>query len=310
MKKLLLFMMLTLMLAIVAACGSNDYDTTDTGSAGGDSDAGGEEAPSEEAEGQLVLSGSSAIQPLMAAGAEEFMAENAGADIQVQAGGSGQGLSQVADGSVDIGNSDVFAEEKEEIPADELVDHRIAVVGMGPAVHPEVGVEDISSEDLIKVFTGEVTNWSELGGEDVEITLVNRPDSSGTRATFVNYALDGAEPAEGITEDSSNTVKQIISETEGAIGYLAFSYYNDDSVLPLNLDGVEQTDENVTTGEYPVWAYMHSYTNGEPEGLAKTFLDYMMSEDVQQEIVPGLGYIPSTDMQVERDAEGNQTDVQ
>jgi phosphate transport system substrate-binding protein len=311
MKKLLLFMMLTLMLAVVAACGNGSEDETDTGgSADGGTDSGEEEAPSEEAEGQLVLSGSSAIQPLMAAGAEEFMAANAGADIQVQAGGSGQGLSQVADGSVDIGNSDVFAEEKEEIPADELVDHRIAVVGMGPAVHPEVGIEDISSEDLIKVFTGEVTNWSELGGEDVEITLVNRPDSSGTRATFVNYALDGAEPAEGITEDSSNTVKQIISETEGAIGYLAFSYYNDDSVLPLQLDGVEQTDENVTTGDYAVWAYMHSYTNGEPEGLAKTFLDYMMSEDVQQVVVPELGYIPSTDMQVERDAEGNQTDVQ
>lgn len=310
-KKLLLFMMLSALLVIAVACGSGD-DSNDTGtdSIGGSDSETEEDAAGGEAEGQLVLSGSSAIQPLMAAGAEEFMGLNAGADIQVQAGGSGQGLSQVADGSVDIGNSDVFAEEKEEIPADELVDHRVAVVGMGPAVHPGVGVEDVTSEELIDIFTGEVTNWSELGGEDVDITLVNRPDSSGTRATFVNYALGGAEPAEGITEDSSNTVKQIISETEGAIGYLAFSYYNDDTVLPLKLDGVEQTDENVTTGEYPVWAYMHSYTNGEPEGLAKTFLDYMMSDDVQQVIVPELGYIPSTDMQVERDAEGNQTDVQ
>ncbi|MBM0067262.1 phosphate ABC transporter substrate-binding protein [Alkalicoccobacillus gibsonii] len=310
-KKLLLFMMLSALLVIAVACGSGD-DSNDTGtdSTGGSDSETEEDAAGGDAEGQLVLSGSSAIQPLMAAGAEEFMGLNAGADIQVQAGGSGQGLSQVADGSVDIGNSDVFAEEKEEIPADELVDHRVAVVGMGPAVHPGVGVEDVTSEELIDIFTGEVTNWSELGGEDVDITLVNRPDSSGTRATFVNYALGGAEPAEGITEDSSNTVKQIISETEGAIGYLAFSYYNDDTVLPLKLDGVEQTDENVTTGEYPVWAYMHSYTNGEPEGLAKTFLDYMMSDDVQQVIVPELGYIPSTDMQVERDAEGNQTDVQ
>ncbi|TSB46180.1 phosphate ABC transporter substrate-binding protein [Alkalicoccobacillus porphyridii] len=314
-KKLLLMMVLTLMIAIIAACGNAEEGGTDTGTDTGGTDTeettdeGGDDAAAGDAEGSLVLSGSSAIQPLMAAGAEEFMMENPNADIQVQAGGSGQGLSQVADGSVDIGNSDVFAEEKEEIPAEDLVDHRIAVVGMGPAAHPEVGIEDISTEDLIAVFTGEVTNWSELGGADQEITLVNRPDSSGTRATFVNYALDGAEPAEGITEDSSNTVKQIISETPGAIGYLAFSYYTDDTVLPLNLDGVEQTDDNVTSGEFPVWAYMHSYTNGEPEGLAKTFLDYMMSEDVQQVIVPELGYIPSTDMQVERDAEGNQTDL-
>lgn len=147
----------------------------------------------------------------------------------------------------------MFAEEREEIPAEELVDHRIAVVGMGPAAHPEVGIDDLSKEDLIRVFTGDVTNWSELGGNDVEVVLVNRPDSSGTRATFVEYGLDGAEPAEGVTEDSSNTVKQIISETEGAIGYLAFSYYTDDTVLPLTLDGVEQSDENVQSGDFPIW---------------------------------------------------------
>ncbi len=95
----------------------------------------------EKASGSIVVSGSSAMQPLVAAAAEEFMAENPEADIQVNAGGSGTGLSQVAEGSVQIGNSDVFAEEKEGIPADELVDHKVAVVGMTAAVNPNVGIE-------------------------------------------------------------------------------------------------------------------------------------------------------------------------
>ncbi|TLS36304.1 phosphate ABC transporter substrate-binding protein [Pseudalkalibacillus caeni] len=299
-KGLMLMLVMSFVLVFAAACGNNNGGNNAGNNEGTDENAGGE------ASGQLVISGSSAMQPLVAAAAEQFMEENPNADIQVQAGGSGTGLSQVSEGAVEIGNSDVFAEEKEGIPADELVDHKVAVVGMTAAVHPEVGVEDLSKEDLIKIFTGEVTNWKEVGGADQEITLVNRPDSSGTRATFVKFGLDGATPAEGITEDSSNTVKKIISETPGAIGYLAFSYFTDDSVTKLSIDGVEASDENVQKGEFPIWAYEHSYTKGEPEGLAKTFLDYLMSDEVQNNIVPEQGYIAASKMEVERDAEGNQ----
>lgn len=255
--------------------------------------------------GSIIVSGSSAMQPLVAAAAEEFMAQNSDVDITVNAGGSGTGLSEVSESSVDIGNSDVFAEEKEGIPADELVDHKIAVVGMTAAVHPDVGIDNLSKEDLIKIFTGKVTNWAEVGGADQQITLVNRPDSSGTRATFVTYALDGATPTEGITEDSSNTVKKIIAETPGAIGYLAFSYFTDDSIIPLSIDGVEPTAENVQSGDFPVWAYQHSYTKGEPSEVVKTFLDYLMSDEIQSGLVPEQGYIAATKMQVERDAKGN-----
>ncbi|QCJ43477.1 phosphate ABC transporter substrate-binding protein [Bacillus sp. S3] len=262
-----------------------------------------------ELSGSLSISGSSAMQPLVAAAAEEFMAENPKVDIQVQAGGSGTGLSQVAEGSVQIGNSDVFAEEKEGIPADQLVDHKVAVVGMTAAVNPKVGIKDIKKDDLIKVFTGKITNWKELGGADQKIVLVNRPDSSGTRAIFNKFALDGATPAEGITEDSSNTVKKIINETEGAIGYLAFSYFTDDSVTPLAIDGVEPTEENVQSGKFPVWAYQHSYTKGEATDLAKAFLDYLMSDEIQTTLLKEQGYLPVTKMKVERDAEGNQKNL-
>lgn len=308
MKSLKKFGLLTLLTALIifsAACGGKGTNGSKEGTDKKDNAA----QKTEELSGSLVISGSSAMQPLVAAAAEEFMAENPKVDIQVNAGGSGTGLSQVAEGSVQIGNSDVFAEEKEGVPADQLVDHKVAVVGMTAAVNPKVGIKDIKKEDLIKVFTGKITNWKELGGENQKIVLVNRPDSSGTRAVFNQFALDGATPAEGITEDSSNTVKKIISETEGAIGYLAFSYFTDDSVTPLAIDGVKPTEENVQSGKFPIWAYQHSYTKGEAEGLAKAFLDYLMSDDIQNTLLKEQGYLPVTKMKVERDAKGNQKDI-
>lgn len=307
MKRLKNLSLLTIFAAVMvfmAACGGGT--STDKSASSSDKSTTKTEAK-KELSGTLSVSGSSAMQPLVAAAAEEFMAANPKVDIQVQAGGSGTGLSQVAEGSVQIGNSDVFAEEKEGIPADQLVDHKVAVVGMTAAVNPKVGIKDIKKDDLIKVFTGKITNWKELGGKDQKIVLVNRPDSSGTRAVFNKFALDGATPAEGITEDSSNTVKKIINETDGAIGYLAFSYFTDKSVTPLSIDGVEPTAENVQSGKFPVWAYEHSYTKGEATGLAKEFLDYMMSEEIQNKLLQDQGYLPVTKMEVERDAKGNQS---
>jgi phosphate transport system substrate-binding protein len=303
-KKLSLLTLFAALMVFMAACGGG----TSTEKTASNTE---KETPKteekKELSGSLVVSGSSAMQPLVAAAAEEFMTKNPNVDIQVNAGGSGTGLSQVAEGSVQIGNSDVFAEEKEGIPADQLVDHKVAVVGMTAAVNPKVGIKDIKKEDLIKVFSGKITNWKELGGKDQKIVLVNRPDSSGTRAIFNKFALDGATPTEGITEDSSNTVKKIINETDGAIGYLAFSYFTDDSVTPLAIDGVEPTAENVQSGNFPVWAYQHSYTKGEATDLAKAFLDYMMSDDIQNNLLKEQGYLPVTKMKVERDAEGKQT---
>jgi phosphate transport system substrate-binding protein len=296
-KKWSLLITITLLMIFTAACGGGGKDKNE--GAGGD---GGKELS-----GSLVVSGSSAMQPLVAAAAEEFMAENPNVDIQVNAGGSGTGLSQVAEGSVQIGNSDVFAEEKEGISADQLVDHKVAVVGITAAVNPDVGIKDISKENLIKVFTGQITNWKDVGGKDQKIVLVNRPDASGTRAVFNKFGLDGATPAEGITEDSSNTVKKIVNETAGAVGYLAFSYFTDDKVTPLSIDGVEPTDENVQSGKFPIWAYEHSYTKGEPTGVAKAFIDYLMSDDIQNTLLKEQGYLPVTKMKVERDAKGNQT---
>ncbi len=256
---------------------------------------------SSEISGSIMISGATALQQLVQQAAENFMAEHPEAKIVVTGGGSGTGLSQVSEGQVDIGMSDIFAEEKEGIDASKLLDHKVCVVGFAAVVHPDVSVDELSKQQLIDIFTGKVTNWSEVGGQDLEIIVVNRPKSSGTRATFKKYALDGQEEAEsGLTEDSSGAIRKIVSETPGTISYLALSYV-DDSIKTLKLDGKEPTVENITSGEYPVWSYEHLYTLGEPEGLAKAFIEYMLSDDVQDSLVSELGYIPISEMKVSRE---------
>ncbi|UQZ37047.1 phosphate-binding protein [Paenibacillus sp. PK3_47] len=262
--------------------------------------------------GSILASGSTALQPLVEMAAESFMDANSGVDIQVQGGGSGTGLTQVAEKQVDIGNSDVFAEEKlkdaDAEKAAALVDHQVAVVAMAAVSHPDAGVDNLTKQQLVDIFTGKVTNWSEVGGADQAIQIINRPSSSGTRATFEAFALGTkTEDLQGsVQEDSSGTVKKMIGETPGAIGYLALSYL-DDTVKTLNYDGIEPSVDNVISGDYPVWAYQHMYTNGEPNEVVKAFLDYMMTDEVQNGDVVELGYIPASAMQVQRDVDGNVT---
>ncbi|MGK4107569.1 phosphate ABC transporter substrate-binding protein [Enterococcus cecorum] len=256
---------------------------------------------------QIVAVGSTALQPLVESAQEQFVAKNANYQITVQGGGSGTGLSQVASGSVQIGNSDVFAEEKDGVDASKLVDHQVAVVGMAPVVNKAIGVKNVTKDQLIAIFTGKVKNWQELGGKDQEIVVVNRASGSGTRATFEKWGLDGAKTIQAQEQDSSGTVKKIVSSTPGAISYLALSYI-DDSIEALSLDGVAPTAENIETNDWPIWSYEHMYTKGKPTKEIKKFLDYMVSDEVQEGLVKDLGYLPVTKMQVSRSADGQVTE--
>ena len=248
--------------------------------------------------------GSSAMQPLVEAASEQYSSLHVGKFINVQGGGSGTGLSQVQAGAVQIGNSDLFAEEKEGIESDKLVDHQVAVVGLTPIVNKEIGITDISKEDLKKIFTGEITNWKQVGGVDQKIVLLNRASGSGSRYTFEDAILEGEKAKNSQEQDSTGMVRQIVGTTPGAISYVAFSYVTED-VQVLSIDGVEPTEENVKTNDWKVWSYEHMYTNGEPKGLTKDFLDFMLSDEVQNDIVPQLGYISVNDMTITRDVEGN-----
>lgn len=306
-RKLPIMLLMLTMILVLAACGSGASNTTTTGS-GTTPDAGTGEAAATEMSGSVLAVGSTALQPLVDQVAQKFMADSqyANVSVQVQGGGSGTGLTQVSEGQATIGNSDVFAEEKLDADkAAELTDHQVAVVAMAAVANKDANVTNLTKQQLVDIFTGKVTNWNEVGGADQKIVIINRPSSSGTRATFEKYALGQKteDPQGSIQQDSSGTVKKLIGETPGAIGYLALSYL-DDSVAALSYDGVEPTVENVEAGKYPIWAYEHMYTKGEPDAATKAFLDYMLSDEVQQSDVTELGYIPMSGMQVQRDAEG------
>lgn len=256
--------------------------------------------------GTVTLSGSSALLPLVEASIDGFIEKNSGYEINAQAGGSGAGLTQVLDGSVDIGNSDIFANEKlEEDKAKELVDHKVVAQGFAVVVNEAAGVKELTKQQIQDVFSGKVKNWKEVGGADKEIFLVHRPSSSGTRATFVKTVLGGDKNLEndslGSVQDSSGAVAKAMAQNDGAVSYLALSYLNSDeakSMVKVAIDGVEASKENITTGKYPFWSWGHMYTKGEPTAEAKKFIDYIMSED-NKKVVEDTGFISGSEMKVE-----------
>ncbi|MCM0650872.1 phosphate ABC transporter substrate-binding protein [Clostridium swellfunianum] len=278
-----------------AGCGSKETTSQNSGT-----------SATKEIAGGITASGSTALQPLAEQVGKKFAEKYPDASVNVQGGGSGTGLTQVLQGAVDIGNSDIFAEEKlKPEEAKQLVDHKVAVVAFGVVANTKVKVDNLKQEDLVKIFTGEITNWRQVGGDDMNIIVINRPKSSGTRATFKKYALNDKEEVEGksLTQDSSGAVKKTIEETDGAIGYLASSFLNEadntKGLKMIKLDGVEMTKENVINGKYKIWSYEHMYTKGEAKDVAKAFLEYIVSEEVKP-VITKLGYIPINDMKVSR----------
>jgi phosphate transport system substrate-binding protein len=277
--------------AAMVGCSSTSSDTADS------------EDSSSTVSGTITAAGSSALKPLVDEAADAFSEANPDVSITVDAGGSGEGLKQVSEGTVTIGNSDVEASEKlDASAAEELVDHQVCVVTMAPIVNKDVtesGVTDLTKDQLIKIFTGEITNWSEVGGADEDIVLVTRPTSSGTRATFQKYALDGNEEASNASmeTDDSGVLLQNVQDTKGAIGYVALSYLVDnDDVDTLSIDGVEPTLENTYSGDWKVWTFEHMYTKGDADEANQAFIDYIMGEKFGKKMEK-LGYGVSSKME-------------
>lgn len=281
-----LFLAAAMTAGLLTGCGSSSIDSS-----------------SSDLEGTITAAGSSALKPLVDEASQKFIEKNPNVSITVDAGGSGEGLKQVSEGTVTIGNSDVSAEEKLDADqAKELVDHQVCVVTMAPIVNKDVteaGVKDLSTDQLIGIFTGQITNWKDVGGPDEDIVLVTRPSSSGTRATFEKYALNGNAEAENksMETDDSGVLLKNVSDTKGAIGYVALSYLVDNKdVDAVSIDGAAPTLENTYNGTYKVWTMEHMYTKGKGSKADKAFIKYIMSDDFAK-TCEKLGYGVSSKME-------------
>ncbi len=242
---------------------------------------------------KISASGSSALQPLAKQAADDYMKAHSGVSITVSGGGSGTGLKQVSEGSVDIGNSDVEASEKlDKTAASKLKDHKVALVTVAPVVNSKLGVKNLTTEQLIGIFTGKITNWKEVGGPNLKIMLVTRPDSSGTRALFKQYAMNGKDEASksALETDDSGTLMETVEKNKGAIGYVALSYLTDTKkAVAVSIDGVEPTLENTYNGKYNVWGYEHMYTKGDGSKTAQSFIKYLSGKSYVKN-VEKMGY--------------------
>ncbi|WP_333859078.1 phosphate ABC transporter substrate-binding protein [Clostridium sp.] len=256
---------------------------------------------SKEISGSITLAGSTALQPLAEQIGKTFSEKNPKVTVNVQGGGSGTGLNLVLQGTSNIGNSDVTAESKLDADkAKQLVDHKVCAIGFAVVANPNVGVDSLTKEQIQKIFTGEITNWKDVGGSDMKINVINRTKSSGTRATFKDTVMGGKEEKEGLgtTQDSNGNVENAIKSTDGAISYLALSYLTDsvkNNVKALKIENVEASSENIISGKYPFWSYEHMYTKGEAKDVAKEYIDYVLSDE-NKETIKKLGYIPMNDM--------------
>ena len=291
-KKLASLGVVAMMSLSILGCGSDSASNTSSGD-------------SSSISGSVTGSGSSALLPLAKDAADKFKELHPEVSITLNGGGSGTGLKQVADGSVDIGNSDVAADTKlDKAVADGLVDHKVCVVTMAPVINKDIAaqVKSLTKQQLTDIFTAKVTNWKEVGGPDEPIVLVTRPSTSGTRALFKEFALNGAEEAsnKSLETDDSGTLLQSIKDNRGAIGYVALSYLvNNKDVATVAVDGVEPTLENTYNGTYPIWGYEHMYTKGEPTGAVKAYPDFIMSDEYGKAI-EAQGYAVTSKMQVQR----------
>nr|WP_207714668.1 phosphate ABC transporter substrate-binding protein [Clostridium tetanomorphum] len=281
---------ITITAGVFVGCGGNNKDT-------------GEGKGENKISGTITSVGSTALQPLVEQSAKNFKAKYPDATINVQGGGSGAGLNQVAEGTVQIGNSDVTAESKlkdAEI-VKQLADHKVCGIGFAIVTHKDVKVDSLTKEQIQGIFSGKYTNWNQVGSkENLPINVINRPKSSGTRSTFKDTLMENKDEKEGLgtIQDSSGSVEKTIESTPGSISYLALSYLTEEkrqNLKVLKIDGVDATKENIIAKKYPFWSYEHMYTKGEATGLTKAFLDYMVSDE-NKTLVEKLGYIPMADL--------------
>lgn len=294
MKKFLAMIMVLTLAFGLTACGSKaevTEETTETTEAADTAETteveepAGEEETTEALEGTVVITGSTSVEKIVADMKDEFEALNPGVSIEYTGSGSSAGIKDTKAGTNNIGASS--RELKDEELEDTLKQAVFAYDGIAIIVNPANGVADISLEQLADIYSGKITNWSELGGKDGEIFVVSREESSGTRSAFEE--LIGLEDAGGLTSsaavsEGNGPVQAAVGGNENGIGYVSFSFI-DETVKALTVEGIEATPELAKSGEYKLsrpFMFVYYEDKATPAGLA--FLEFAISEDGQASV--------------------------
>ncbi|WFN37698.1 phosphate ABC transporter substrate-binding protein [Methanomicrobium antiquum] len=264
------------------------------GCLGSDSSSGNNPLSEKESIETLSVTGSTTVLPVGQAVAEEFMRINQNADIQLSGGGSSVGVQAVGEGTADIGMASRELKDSEKEKYQNLVQHVVAKDGIALIVSNENSISEITLDSVKKIYKGEITNWKELGGSDMAVVVVGRDSSSGTREFFAEKIMgDDDFVSTQLEKNSNGAVLQTIKQTPGGIGYISMGYLDENvKALKINENGavIEPTTENVLNGRYPVARGLNMFTNGEPQGLAKEYLNFLLGESGQA-IVVKEGYV-------------------
>jgi len=262
---------------------------------------GGSPAPKEEAKkpdaeiaGTVKASGSTALLPFLKAGQEEFQKKNAKVTVNIAGGGSFTGQNQVATGAVDIGNSDVALDAK--LGDKGLVEHKLVGIPFVFVANKDVKVDNLTTAQYTDIMSGKITNWKDVGGQDLKITLIHRAPSSGSRATIQELVLKTNKFTDNaVIQDSNGAVRAAIASTAGGFGYVDAAYV-DATVKALAVDGVQYSLNDVASGKYKILTFGRMYTKGQPQGATKAFIDFVTGKEFQEAYAEKNGFVPITKM--------------
>lgn len=271
-KLVLVGLMIVLVLSVVGCSRQNKTNNSNTDKESG------------KLSGTLTIAGSTSVQPFSEVLAEEYQTKNPGVQVNVQGGGSSQGVEAAISGAADIGSLSRDLKDEEKAKAN-LVVTPIAVDGIAVVVNPANKVTALKTEDVKNIYLGNIKNWKELGGIDAPITVVSREDGSGTRDAFSEIAMNKEDILKtAIIQNSTGAVRTTVAGDKNAIGYISLSSLNQE-VKALDLDGVKATEANVKNGTYKLQRPFIYITKDAPKGLSKAFIDFVLSDEGQQIIV-------------------------
>lgn len=241
----------------------------------------------------IVVNGSTTVLPIMQKAVEAYMAKNPGVEFSVSGTGSGNGIKALIDGTTDIAMASRFIKDKEVKAASEKdiypVPFVVGIDALVPIVHPSNSVDNLTLEQMKKIYMGEITNWKEVGGPDKKIVVISRDSSSGTYETWEKIVMSKERVFPGALLQASNgAVVQAVSKNPNAIGYIGYGYL-DDSIKQIAADDVMGGPD--TLAKYKISRDLYVFTNGWPKGEVKSFIMWLMNPNKGQKYVDEAGYM-------------------